>query len=155
MSFRSIFAVFLLGIVCLGAGCSTKKTTDSAPTISKNPPPSSEVIAKMSPSDREIALQSYLAQNPPKALTQDELDEEALRMRQVVEGGQVKRIARIFAGPRNSYGEMRIVEKNGKLYLALSETFRIDPGPSLTIEICDQLEPQSESDLQKALHSEV
>lgn len=151
MTFRLIFGTLCLGLVCLGAGCSS--SVPSSGTDAKvAPPPSSETISRMTLEEREVAIQSYLAQNPPKSLTQEELEQEALRMRQIVEGGQVKRIARIFEGTHNSQGEFRLVENEGKLYLAFSEFFSMDPGPFLTIEISDQLEPQSTEALQKGVH---
>lgn len=150
MSFRAIFGALLLGVLCMGAGCSSASkvvTTQETP-----PPPSLETILKMSPDERETALQSYIAQHPPKALTPDELIQEASNMRQIVENGQVKRIARVYDSPKNAQGEMRIVEKDGKMYLAFSEAFSMDPGPFLTIEISDQISISSETDLQKGVH---
>jgi hypothetical protein len=141
---RSVF-LFLMGCLLVwGVGCG-----DAIPRG-----PSDEDLLEMTFDQKDQAMKKMMKQHPQTLLTEEEMQKEVERMRQVVKEGTVEHTAELHLENYDGKGEARIVKFENAYFLTLSEDFLVEAGPYHVVELSPYAVPRNASEMEnpKTIH---
>jgi len=117
---KKLSPLLLVSVILFGVGCEPAD-------------PSDVELAQMTPEQTRLAIDQFMQEHPQEQATPEKKEEMTQDMRDMIQAGKVERVATLETRTHDTKGEARIVEKEDKRYLALSEDFEVDAGPYLVV----------------------
>lgn len=127
------FVIALTIPLLLGAGCVPRYVPGEVPTAAQ--------LERMSPEEIETGMQAMLVKNPAPEFDADERRTEAQAVRENEAEGKAERFSTFASDTRDVSGSVRIVFRDEKYSLTLSELFSVEAGPGLAIRITGNAGP--------------
>lgn len=108
----------------------------------------------MTPEELDKAMQEEMEKNPPKFMTEEEMQVESQAASSLSDGAVLK--SGSFVGKAHDVaGSSQIIEKEGRYYLVLSEDFETDAGPDLHVVLAENPNPQKSKDLHEGQYLDL
>lgn len=95
--------------------------------------PSPEALAIMTPGEIDAGVRQMLTDYPGTELSEEERNAETEKMRGVVQQGKVELVAPFQHRAYEAQGEVRVIKKDDRFFVAFSEDFAVDAGSFLEV----------------------